>query len=321
MDSKYVLLKASGGGGLGDCVKSLVQAILYAKRTDRGLIVDWRGSVYSSDGTNPFSILFELVDVDQSAQIPVTEDVIPQRWQRRLQHSLHEVYTEDGWEQWNRQRTIELYSADLSVVDYPESVVVVWDFDQIDKLSDQPMLKTMQSVCRRHLRFSSRVTQRLVEIERILGCPTVGVHVRASKEFDANKGGTQLDHYYKILDPVMRTLPSSERLLVATDNVDVQSKLTERYSNACFVPKWFGQAGESLHLNDDCPDEEENLLSAMTEIVLLSRCHTLVITPGSSFSELAQAFAAPGQTVLQPKPGFLTRAQRQIKRRLAAAFG
>ncbi|NNC98698.1 MAG: hypothetical protein HKN85_00810, partial [Gammaproteobacteria bacterium] len=58
MSRKWLVVKASGGGGLGDSIKSLLVAALYASLSGRTLVVDWSGGVYSDGDDNPFWRLF-----------------------------------------------------------------------------------------------------------------------------------------------------------------------------------------------------------------------------------------------------------------------
>ena len=98
MSDKWLVLKASGGGGLGDSIKSLLVAAYYADLTNRVLVVDWRGSVYAEEGVDVFSYLFKLKNLKTQQPLPSSKDIYPDAWRGRLDKSLHEVYTQDGWD-------------------------------------------------------------------------------------------------------------------------------------------------------------------------------------------------------------------------------
>ena len=55
-DKKYLLVK--GTAGLGNRLLFLLSALLYARLTERLLVVDWCDSTYSNDGSNAFPLLF-----------------------------------------------------------------------------------------------------------------------------------------------------------------------------------------------------------------------------------------------------------------------
>ena len=55
-DKKYLLVK--GTAGLGNRLLFLLSALLYARLTERLLVVDWCDQTYSDDGTNAFPLLF-----------------------------------------------------------------------------------------------------------------------------------------------------------------------------------------------------------------------------------------------------------------------
>jgi hypothetical protein len=57
----YILLK--GAEGFGDRMQCLLQAIRYARRSSRRLVVDWRDEHWCHDGRSGFDEYFELVGV------------------------------------------------------------------------------------------------------------------------------------------------------------------------------------------------------------------------------------------------------------------
>lgn len=303
MTHKYLVVKASGGGGLGDSIKSVLVGALYASLSDRILVVDWFGGLYGNGEINPFYSLFEITNLKSQAQLPDSADVFPGAWRGRLDKSLHEVYTEDGWEHWDRARTIGTYSFDLSKLDHASDVLLMWEFDQISKLSTlitEPVSNAIDAYrysATQFLRFSPEFRKQLAPYAEAFGKPVVGVHIRATNEFTEDKGSPALEHYIAAID---KTIEPGHSLFLATDNAEVQSTIKHRYQNVITTPKWFANPGEALHLNTDCPDHFKNMVDAMLDIVLLSKCSKLVITPNSSFSEVARIFSDPSVEIVRP---------------------
>ena len=56
LNKKYLIVKGSSGAGLGDKIRGLVVAILYAKLTNRIIYVDWNDSSYGKGIIN-YSLL------------------------------------------------------------------------------------------------------------------------------------------------------------------------------------------------------------------------------------------------------------------------
>lgn len=303
MTDKYLVVKASGGGGLGDSIKSVLVAALYASLSDRILVVDWLGSLYSDGQINPFNNLFEIKNIRSQEQLPNSDDVFPVAWQGRLGKSLDEVYVEDGWEVWDRGRTIECYSFDLGKLDYSSEVLLMWEFDQVTKLSDlidAPISNTLEAyryAADRFIRFSPEFMQRLALYDKEFKKPVVGVHIRATNEFTENKGSLAVKHYLTAIDKLIKP---GQSLFLATDNADVQSLIKQHYQNVITTTKWLAEPGQPLHKNNDCPDDLQNMTDALLDIVMLSKCNKLVLTPNSSFSEAAQIFAGPTVEILHP---------------------
>lgn len=303
-DEKYLIVKASGGGGLGDCIKSLLVGILYAKHSERILLVDWSGGVYADAGSDPYPMFFSVEGVPEVRSFPDTDDVYPSRWRGRLGQSLHQVYTDDGWPSWDRATTIKEYSADLSKLDYSEQALVIWDFDQLNKLAltlniaKQPMLTLYTQIAQQHLRLTADLQLALTKAYASFNNPELGIHIRATNEFRENKGAVVLDDFVATIE---NSGFSSGSLFLATDNAAVEEKLKARFPATQTLTKWFSQPGDSLHLNKNCPDKTDGLRAAILDIMMLSRCPNLLITPHSSFSELAQIMSPKVQNILSPK--------------------
>ena len=80
----YVLLK--GAEGFGDRIQCLLQAIRYAERTGRTLVVDWRDDHWCHDGKTGFEAYFTLIGARSASVAKLAEaledvpTVHPARW-------------------------------------------------------------------------------------------------------------------------------------------------------------------------------------------------------------------------------------------------
>lgn len=329
-----LVLKGSHGSGLGDLIRCLLVAVAYAKLSERPLFVDWRGGLYKHPPErNLINDLFLLVDFDVAPVPADSGSVHPARWAGALDKTFASVYEEDGEPPWNRQAAIEKYSFDLGRMDYPHDVLVMWDFDQFGKLRPAmeqklriPMGLTegeaMGILFRRHLRLSSALEERLDEAwSRIpKGSPTVGVHVRLTRESALARGAINLRDYYRVIDRLLKH--GETKVFLATDNQAIQHQFERRYRDKVFVnPKWFDQVGQPLHLaNQNCPDSWENIVGAMLDMFMLARCDTLVYPAWSSFSTVSRFVGefSPAQVIaLNFRGSLLRRVKNKIKRFLA----
>jgi hypothetical protein len=302
-----LVVKGSGGGGLGDRLWSVLVGILYSRLSGRAIFIDWSDGLYAEQGVNAFTSLFSIQGVKVLQTLPVENvSVHPPAWQGRLRRSLHEVYMEDGNPLWNRIAAIRRYSFDLAELHCPERVLVMWDFDQMDKL--RPFLKPAEAVCSQEelLRtvFQTHVIpDPALSLEAERWVPdgkgrAVGVHVRAAHESSLQKGAVRLCDYFQAVD-ALSAATDIARIVLATDNQEVEEKFRRRYQNIITRTKWFGRPGEPLHLNPACPDRLQNTRDALVEILMLARCDYLITQGSSAFSMAARlASRAPAETMI-----------------------
>ncbi len=292
----YHVIKVSTSG-LGDAIKSVLAGALYAEKTNRTLIVDWRKSLYSDSDENSFFELFTLRNINYELNIPQSATVVPASWRGNLNFSFHELYTCDNWQSWDRTSAIETYSVDFSKFDYDESITVSWDFDQIVKLLPHfEGLSTANDLFRyaanRYLVIASKIKDPVDRIVKSLPADFGAIHIRHTEEFDKNKGNLELTKYYRALNAM---LPSPQRpYFLACDNQHVQELLLERFPNAVTIDKWFAEPGAALHLDRNCPNRLQNAVDALTDMLVLSRAKTFICNFQSSFAQSASLFASQG---------------------------
>jgi len=323
MIDKWLVLKASGGGGLGDSIKSLLVAAYYAHLSQRTLVVDWRGSVYAEQGVDVFAHLFKLKNITTQRDLPQSNSIFPPAWLGRLDKSLHDVYTEDEWSSWQRSDVIKTYSFDMSKLDYEHDVLVMWDFDQAHVLNRhindaQTDMQFYQIACQRFLSFSDNFQAKIDQVCHLFPDKRIGVHIRATKEFDSNKAQLSLSAYISAVKRIFKN-NQDYALFLATDNAEIQTQFKQCFPATMTIDKWFAKAGESLHMNQQCPDQLSNVSDALLDIVLLSNSSYIVVTPQSSFSEIAEIFSkSQNQNVVIIDPtshSIWSKLKRLIKRR------
>lgn len=289
-----VLVKGTRSG-LGDRVRAVLVGALYARASGRALCVDWRDGLLAEAGRDPFPQLFELHGVAAAPFPSAQARALPPAWNGRIHRSLHEVYVEDGAPPWNRAKAIARYSFDLSRLDHDAPVLVMFEFDRLDRLRarlpaelqnlDHESL--LHAAWQRHLRYGERVRD---GVQRWLAgddVPRIGIHVRAAAEAMVQKGNIPLGHYFQAADQLLARTPAAA-IVLATDSRDVQAAFRDRYPRVEVRPKWFPAAGDAIHLAGHDPDRFRSTHAAAVELAALARCGQLITRRNSSFSMLAR---------------------------------
>ena len=325
-DAKFIVVKGAGGGGLGDRVRAVLVAILYAKLSGRTLCVDWTDGVYGETGRNAFDELFSVHGIPFSRELPEECDPHPPAWRGRLAKSLDAIYVEDGAPPWSRSAAIQRYSFDFARLDHPARVLVSWDFDQLDALRpfldegsrSLPHEALERAVYRAHLRPAPGI--RRTALDLLAGTEAgrrIGVHARSTLEFARQKGQVDVEQYFRAVDRIASRIAGPTSVVLATDNADVEAAFRRRYASVISTSKWFAEPGEPLHLNAACPDRGAAARDALVDLMLLSECPYLVTASNSSFSIVARiaSVAEPaGHAVLSPKVPLVSRLKGAVRR-------
>jgi hypothetical protein len=298
--------------GLGDRIRAVLVGALYAEHAQRAMFVDWRDGMYGPAGTNVFEQFFRLQHVDWRREPPADDSLVvaPPAWQGRIAKSMDTVYREDGALPWNRDDAVARYSVDLARADHAEPVVVTWEFTQTDRmrawlpapLRGLPTEAIEQWAWRRYLRLAPALEGEVDAFFAGLEGATAGVHVRATLEFEQQKGGIPMRAYHRVLDRLV-SVDGVRHLVVATDNQAVLAQLRARYPQVRAINKWFPAAGEPMHLAPQCPDPLAMARDALLEMALLARCDWLVSVQHSSYSVIARLMsAAPASRRITLRP-------------------
>jgi|GEM_PF-4169667 len=295
-----IIVKSSCFSGLGDLLQGALTGIAYAKISGRSLYIDWRGNVYNYGyENNLFYDLFNLNDVLQISDIPDTRDVYPISWQGALNKSFTELYRDDGDVPWNRLEAVRKYEFDMSRIDYPNSVLVMFTFSQFPALraglkelgipATIPTLEAMRILFSRYVRLREDLLRRIEsEWDRISkGEEVIGVHIRKTNESDCQKGSIPIENYIKVIRRMLKKYGYS-RIFVATDNILAQEALVSQFGDKVFfIDKCFAKPGEPLHLGRAECSGWENIVSAISDIFILARCKKIVCRMDSGFAQAA----------------------------------
>ena len=296
---KFLLIKERTG--MSNRILNLMGGILYAKITQRKVIIDWSDEVYSPDRSNVFSQLFTLTGVDQATEIPETDSVYPPLWRGQLAKSVEEVLISEGVNKkenlvrsplfWSR------YRANIARL-YDETVLIKWsyfaeihklrrhfkrEFNELKYLDDEAIVRAL---IKKHLILNSDVQQHINTFKsKYFSEQVIGIHVR----FTDRKN--PFDHYPKLIDAILSQNPEAQ-LFLATDNLSVQEFFGKIYGDrVVLTEKWFPPdttVMERLHLHPSCPDVLENGIQALVDLYLLASCDYLICDQNSTFAYVAE---------------------------------
>lgn len=310
--NKFLLVK--GITGLGDRMLCAAGAMLYARLTGRGLLIDWRDPYYSSDGANVFHRLFTSPVCSPTAGIPITDSVYPALWRGRLdQHAIDIVRAG----KYTPARIRRELSIDLGMLNYPEDVLVMVEFNAaIDpmrpyfngafaELASMPSDRVAGKVLRNDLLPRPEIRARVDRFrrERFHG-RTVGVHIRYSDY------RVRIFAIIKQLNALLRR-QGDLQIFLATDNLAVKEMLENNYARVISTPHWYAEPGAPIHNNFDGPDRTESAIEALIDIYLLANCDYLIFDGASSFSRVASLLSdAPAENKFDVDPSGVGKKRR-----------
>jgi hypothetical protein len=303
---RFLVVKGSGGAGLGDKLRAVISAIVYARLSGRALYIDWNDPAYGDGVLNYFDALFRLEGVQMAIERPTGGTVRPPAWQGKLHLNWDRLYAEHGIPPWNRAWAVETFSFDQSVPDWPEDVCVMWDFDQFGKLvrflprfypairGGEPSELMQGAVLRTHVKPSAEIAAGLAyHLHRFHSArPVVGVHVRAAEDNFRIRSAPPVSAYVKAVEEAMRH-SGAQSIFLATDNRDVQDLFKARFGeqSVFWAQKWLPEPGMALQLENGCPDRLQAARDAVLDVLLLASADYLVTMGNSSFSMLARMFS------------------------------
>jgi len=303
----FLVVKGSGEAGIGDKLRAVISAVVYAQLSGRKLYVDWNDPAYGDGTYNYFPDLFRLEGIETADACPQNGTVRPAAWQGKLHLNWDQLYAEFGVPPWNRSWARETFSFDQGILDWPEEICVMWDFDQFKRLipflprlypfaqAGSPPERIQGEILRRYIKPSASVEEAvrpyLKRLESLR--PLVAVHVRAAEDNFRMRNAPPVADYVEAVRKIMHRRGASG-VFLATDNREVQELFVSRFGRdrVVWTEKWLPEPGVALQLGNDCPDRLQSARDALADILLLASADYLVTMGNSSFSMLARMFSA-----------------------------
>lgn len=324
--SKFLLVK--GRSGLGNRMLSALTGILYARLTDRRLLVDWSDPLYSDDGSNAFHRFFQCSLYGPTDDIPATDSVHPSIWRGRLHESSTIMQGRYGPhtspESWR-----QLSSIDLTKLDYQEDVVVMWtSTEQVGLLRHHLAAQfkecegatkgaILTKLLQEDLILQPEIRERVAHFrDKNFGTATIGVHVRYSDH------RVHLWAILKKLNALLKDRPNL-KIFLSTDNIAVKEMFEQSYPCVITTPHWYPPPGLSLTKTLTRPNRAEQGIEALVDLYLLAECKYIIIDTSSSFSYVASHLTrAPRSHIFNVKRRGKRRAkQRRLMWRLWRKLG
>jgi hypothetical protein len=282
---KYVVVKSNRGAGLGDNLLVVFTGLLVAFFYGRKLIVDWRDGSFADINVNAFGEFFYLspsisanIDLDTLNSLGSVE---PLAWNGKLHLHSFELYLQQGWNSYSRQRTIEVLSCSPSYFDSQSSVLVITDFSRLPAGIN---LIQMRRLISSYLSPSDLLAQRVDEfVCNYLHAPSIGVHIRKSNESGASEKYRRTSQYLPILSK-LNLAHFSAPIFLASDNSDVINEWQKLYPKLVIRPKLMPNSGLPLHLSDYGLTRFESSLDSLLDMLILSRCSHIIYPNNSAFS-------------------------------------
>jgi len=278
----YVLVKSFRGAGLGDALRAVILALLYAEKNDRKVLVDWHDGTFGPEGDNVFQLLFRLEGQHAQAEFSAVQNstsVLPPRWDGSLQRTMLSLWIEDRMRGWDRQEARDIYSFDQKQP-HDAQVCVMWDFDALASYS----LSDIQAGVRKCLRLQPEIElRRTAFTAEHFGSAMLGVHIRAANEQVVTKSSPSKS---AILAAVRRKLNTGlyDGVFLSTDHLPTQHWFLKVFPGTVVRQKPFSDDESPLHLTDFGQPRLEQTRDALMDMVLLSSCHAIIHPGNSSFS-------------------------------------
>ena len=279
---RYVLVKAFRGAGLGDALRAVILALLYAERNGRQVVVDWSDGTFGAEGDEVFCKLFRLKEPHCRSRLIHFHDncsVIPPVWIGKLSSSMRSLWLEQGITGWDREFARKMFSFDQSL-DHQDSVCVMWDFDNLSSYK----CSEIQKIVSKYLVLSDDVMQKCQDfVSNRFSETMLGIHIRAANE---PKAASRFSSKYIIQKTVEQLLNTNEYkgIFLSTDHFPTQEWFLRVFPGSVVRDKPFPEDGAPLHLSQFGQERLDQSQDALIDMALLSSCQAIVHPGCSSFS-------------------------------------
>jgi hypothetical protein len=279
-NEKFLLVK--GIAGMGNRILAALGGILYARLSNRRLMIDWSDPMYSSDGSNTFHNFFSSKWCLPADKLPQTDSVYPPIWRDRLGDSARRVRLEPGY-----------HSIDPRILDYREDLVVLIEHRArldllrphfgraFQRLTQMPDGAVLTKLLREDLILRPEIRHRVDQFKgRRFQSRMVGVHIRYSDY------RSPLFAIIKKLNALLER-EGDLQIFLATDNLEILNLFERNYSGVVSTSHWYGFPGATIHENSANAGPTETGMEALVDLYLLGECDYLIIDTASTFSYVA----------------------------------
>jgi hypothetical protein len=248
---RFLLVK--GTSDLGNRIFVLLSAVLYARVTNRTLLVDWRDGVCAPSESNALPLLFSSPSPGPFERLAETDSIRPAIWRGHINEPVTRMLETHG-PSLDSKAQRRLLSLDLSRSDYDEEVLVLWDYSAqwsllrrhfhgpLQSLAEGSRDAILGAVLRHEVTLCPEIRDRVDEFKREhLHLPSVGVHVRYS---DYRSSLLSILHKLNIV----LAREAGLRIFLATDNVEIKRLFEKSYPDVVTTPHWYPASGLPLHI-------------------------------------------------------------------------
>jgi hypothetical protein len=313
---KYLIVK--GVAGLGDRFATLANAIEYARKSGRILLVDWSDGVFGTKGDNVFYRYFRLSDIPYATSIDTIFEgsgltCYPDLWAKQPYASMYDLYKRES-----RFRRVPrlmkgkglfskffhyLYPKEQTMPKFGLNAVFNkhnipfggfyqqnMSYDVLFFVDFYPKFK--HKIIRKNLALADDLEREIDNMAKSYGLATnfVGVHVRMTDKHPQNSLEELSAKINKLNLPDLK-------IFLATDNVEVEDYFAATYNKSVvFTPKWRPQYDDKkqktgIHhyaiWSGDYSKAETVLKESIVDMWLLSKCDYLICQKNSGFSQIS----------------------------------
>jgi hypothetical protein len=302
---KWILVK--GNAGMGNRILSLLTASLFAVVAKRQLLIDWRDPTYTGRSDAAPDLFRELFYSPLADPLPdhiEARSVAPAIWADRLDVPIDIFGIEQDPQFHKKFWSFRKLAVSLRRLDYAEEILVFWSWREVMRplrrylnefdgryhtMSNASILK---DAVKQYLQPNDRINSIVSQFaSKHMQGRILGLHIRA----------TDLTAPVEKLLYVARRISRQQDccgVFCATDNSDVEDRVRQMIPNVVTFPKQFTKAAVPLHYDPDCKDRVQRATQALVDMLLLSKCSTLVYASRSSFGYVASLFATHEQALV-----------------------
>lgn len=314
MRKKYLIVK--GCAGLGNRIYTLSNALNYANKTGRILLVDWSDGQFAPVEQNAFDLFFEIKNypiIHSLNEIEKIEglSVFPTEWKKHLNSAIYDHYESADINllrkmpsrlMWTfprlsmktgywRKLGNKVKSDFANFIDpknfikgeyysknIKQDVVVFVDFSP----------KYYENIVRCNIQLKESTSNKINDFANAKNLQTdcIGIHIRyTDKKPDAS--------FEKLYERIEKIGMEGKKIFLSTDNREIEKMMKEKYHHIITFPKFLpDEQKEGLHqwalYNKDESAKVTMFEESIIDMWLLSKCEYLIFQENSSFSQISR---------------------------------